>query len=320
MIPAGISVQLFSEHVTIFVLLYAVWVAVYTLVRYRKLPVIQVNFLWSSILGAYFMFSNGGYTKAATGTGYKKISFNGMTEQFISKIWYHLLINNWVLNVILAGILLFLIIKRGKKNFLTAEMSVVFCGFSVYSVFHKVYPQWVFDSNEMLNNGINTILAILFFANVLLCIWNVVDKNERISMCILYLSSGAVAAPLLAANPIGARCFYISYIFQALVVLKLLRYLLIRYKTDLFYPVLATGVIVCVLAVIYIRIFLAIGQVNDYRSQLIQAGIEQNQKEIVLPILPYSEYCWQTVPPTEEWEKDFKDFYHIPQDVTLRFE
>ena len=66
----------------------------------------------------------------------------------------------------------------------------------------------------MLNNGINTILAILFFANVLLCIWNVVDKNERISMCILYLSSGAVAAPLLAANPIGARCFYISYIFQ----------------------------------------------------------------------------------------------------------
>ena len=96
MIPAGISVQLFSEHVTIFVLLYAVWVAVYTLVRYRKLPVIQVNFLWSSILGAYFMFSDGSYTKAATGTGYKKISFNGMTEQFISKIWYHLLINNWV--------------------------------------------------------------------------------------------------------------------------------------------------------------------------------------------------------------------------------
>ena len=81
------------------------------------------------------MFSNGSYTKAATGTGYKKISFNGMPEQFISKIWYHLLINNWVLNVILAGILLFLIIKRGKKNFLTAEMSVVL----VYTVFFIKY-------------------------------------------------------------------------------------------------------------------------------------------------------------------------------------
>ena len=34
-----------------------------------------------------------------------------------------------------------------------------------------------------------------------------------------------VAVPLLAANPIGARRFYVSYIFQALVLLKLLQYL-----------------------------------------------------------------------------------------------
>ena len=224
-IPIGISMQLFCENITIFAVSYAVWVIVYTLIRYRKIQAIQLNFLWSSILGAIIMFSNGAYARAADGSdGYKEIhaTFGGMVEQFISKIWYHLLINNWILNVILAGILLFLIIKRGKKDFLTAEMSVVFCGFSVYSVFHKVYPQWVFDSNEMLNNGINTILAILFFANVLLCIWQNVDKKERVSMCILYLSAGAVAAPLLAANPIGARCFYVSYIFQA-VYLKNMR-------------------------------------------------------------------------------------------------
>ena len=34
------------------------------------------------------------------------------------------------------------------------------------------------------------MLAILFFANVLLCIWKNVDRKEGISMCILYLSSG----------------------------------------------------------------------------------------------------------------------------------
>lgn len=251
-IPLGISVQLFSENVTLFVALYAVWVAVYTLIRYRKISAMQINFIWSSFLGVYLMFANGAYARAAESGGYKKISTTagGMMEQFISNIWYHLCINNWVLNVILSAILIFLIIKTGKKNFLTTEMVVVFCGFSVYSIFHKVYPQWVFDSNEMLNNGINTVLAVLFFANVLLCIWNVVDKSVRMSMCILYLSAGAVAAPLLAANPIGARCFYVSYIFQAAVVLKLLRYLLEQYKTDLFYPLLAMGMIVCVLAVI----------------------------------------------------------------------
>lgn len=85
-------------------------------------------------------------------------------------------------------------------------------------------------------------------------------------------------------------------------------------KSDLFYPDTGDGCDRLCIAVICIRIFLAIGQVNDYRSQLIQAGIEQNQKEIVLPILPYSEYCWQTVPPTEEWEKVSK-ILSYPQDV-----
>jgi hypothetical protein len=319
-IPIGFCVQLFSEHVTLFVLLYAAWVVVYTLIRHRKLLAMQVNFLWSSVLGAYLMFSNGAYAKAVGGSGYKRISLDGIAEQFISKIWYHLSINNWVLNVILVGVLLILITKSEKKNFLTAEMIVVFCGFSVYSVFHKVYPQWIFVGNEMLNNGINTVLAMLFFANVLLCIWNLVDKEERISLCILYLSSGAVAAPLLVANPIGARCFYISYVFQALVVVKLFRYLADQYKPDLFCPILAMGMGACILAVIYGRIFFAIGQTNDYRAQLIQTGIEQSQKEIVLPILPYSEYFWVTVPPNEKWKKYFKKFYHIPEDVTLRFE
>ena len=63
-IPIGFCVQLFSEHVTLFVLLYAVWVVVYTLIRHRKLQAMQVDFLGSSVLGAYLMFSNGAYAKA----------------------------------------------------------------------------------------------------------------------------------------------------------------------------------------------------------------------------------------------------------------
>ena len=43
-------------------------------------------------------------------------------------------------------------------------------------------------------------------------------------------------------------------------------------------------------------------------------------KEIVLPVLPYSEYFCQTIPPNERWAKRFKKFYHIPEDVTVRFE
>ena len=71
-IPLGISVQLFSENVTLFVALYAVWVAVYTLIRYRKISAMQINFIWSSFLGVYLMFANGAYARAAESSGYKK--------------------------------------------------------------------------------------------------------------------------------------------------------------------------------------------------------------------------------------------------------
>ena len=322
-IPLGIAVQLFSEHITVFVAAYAVWILLYTAVRYKKVYAVQINFLWASIMGAVIMFSNGAYSRAADGTdGYKEIhtTLGGMAQQFISKIWYHLLLNNWILNIVLAGLLLFLIIKKNRKNILSVEMTVVFCGYSTYSVFHKICPEWVFDGNQMLNHGINTALSILFFANVLLCIWQYVDKKERISICILYLSAAVVAMPLLAANPIGARCFYVSYVFQALAAVKLLKFLVEKAEISFFYPLLVIGMIVCVLAVIYMRMFLAIGQVNHYRAELIESGVQQGQKEIVLPILPYQEYCWQTVPPNELWAGRFKEFYHIPEDVTVRFE
>ena len=43
-IPLGISVQLFSENITVFVV--TVWIVVYTLIRYKKIPLIELNFLW----------------------------------------------------------------------------------------------------------------------------------------------------------------------------------------------------------------------------------------------------------------------------------
>lgn len=322
-IPLGIAVQLFSEHITVFVVAYAVWILVYTAIKYKKVHAVQINFLWASVVGAVIMFSNGAYSRAADGSdGYKEIhtTFAGMVEQFVSKIWYHLLLNNWILNTALICVLLFLIIKKSKKNVLSVEMTLVFCGYGVYSAFHKIYPKWVFDSSEMLNHGINTALSVLFFVNVLLCIWLYADQKQKLSICILYLSSAAVAMPLLAANPIGARCFYVSYIFQTLAVVKLIQSLIRNSKLSFFYPLSVMGMAVCVLAVIYMRMFLAIGQVNDYRAELIQSGVQQGQKEIVLPILPYQEYCWQTVPPSEVWEERFKEFYHIPDDVTVRFE
>ena len=115
-------------------------------------------------------------------------------------------------------------------------------------------------------------------------------------------------------------CYIRRTVHDALAVLKLIQYLMKGRKVNLFYPAIALATVVVILSVVYLRIFRTIGQVNDYRAELIEQCVENDQKELTLPILPYKEYCWKTMPTMDAWERKFKAFYHIPEDVTLKFE
>lgn len=172
-----------------------------------------------------------------------------------------------------------------------------------------------------MDRGIMALLSIVFFINVILCVWMFTEKEERLSICITYLGSLAFAAPLIAADPIGPRCFYISYVFEVLAAVKILQYLLKkREEIQVFYPALILAVTVCISALFYVRIFMIIGKYSDYRVELIEEAVEQNAKELTLPVMPFSDYTGYTEPIDEIWAEKFKEFYHIPENMTVRFE
>lgn len=139
-------------------------------------------------------------------------------------------------------------------------------------------------------------------------------------MIIFYLSAVVVAGPLLMANPIGSRCFYVSYIFQVIAVLLILKSISAKIQINYFYAVVAAGVACMVICFIYFWMFREIGRYNDVRSQIIDNAIKTNEKSIELPLLPYSDYFWTTEPQTERWEKRFKKFYGLSEDVTVVFQ
>ena len=66
--------------------------------------------------------------------------------------------------------------------------------------------------------------------------------------------------------------------------------------------------------------FASIGIVDSQRSRMIRASVAAGEKELMLPMLPYADYVCHTEPPSGEWEKPFKRFYHIPEDVIVKFE
>lgn len=324
-IPLGICVQLFSENITIIVAAYALWMLAYTAVRYRKIYLIEVNYLCSAILGAVLMFSNSAYSSAAVHNGktYKSIDMSAgiLLQRFAARIWTNLVLNNWVLTVIFTVLLTVLILKKRKQSFAAAEMLVVFWGYSAYSILHKICPEWIFAGTQAVDRGIMAFLSIVFFINVILCVWMFTEKEERLSICITYLGSLAFAAPLIAADPIGPRCFYISYVFEVLAAVKILQYLLKkREEIQVFYPALILAVTVCISALFYVRIFMIIGKYSDYRAELIEEAVEQNAKELTLPVMPFSDYTGYTEPIDEIWAEKFKEFYHIPENMTVRFE
>lgn len=323
-IPVGFCTQLFSENITVITVAYAVWMILYSAVRYKKVYLLQINYLISVIAGTVLMFSNSAYYSAATHNGktYKSIDtgVNVLFQHFVTRIWPDLMLNNWVLIIAISVLMLVLIVKSGKRNLLTVEMIFVFSGYSVFSVMHRVCAEWTFDSDEIINGTIIAALSVLYLLNVLVCLWMFVDKKERLSICITYLGAFAFAAPLVAADPIGSRCFYISYVFQVLMAVKLLQYLLKDKEFKLFYPAVVLAAGICVLGVMYMRIFMTVGQYEDYRMELIQKAKEEKATELVLPVIPYDKYTGFTEPFSEVWEEAFKDFYHIPKRMTVKFE
>lgn len=323
-IPLGFFMQFFSENITILAVMYAIWLIVYTLLRYRRVYFIEINFLWSTALGAVVMFSNEIYFRAATGqNGYRSIysSFQTLARQFVSSIWEPLTLNNVALNTILTAVLLLLIIKSGKKNLLTIEIIVVLNGYCGYSIFHRINSSWLFVSNELANDCINTALSVIFYLNVLVCIWLCVDRDRRGSICMLYLLAALAAAPLVAASPIGPRCFYFSYVVQGLAVLRLISCVIETRASEIYYIQVTVITAMLVFLFIYTRMFYTINQANNVRKETIRNAIVNNEKSITLSVLPYhGEYIWFTIPPTEEWLKYFKEFYNIPDDMTVAFE
>ncbi|MCD7885432.1 MAG: hypothetical protein LUI87_17285 [Lachnospiraceae bacterium] len=330
----GLCTQLFSENVTVFALMYACWLIAYAKIRRNRFYSAHFAYLGGAAAGAVLMFINGGYRG---GVGFKSISLSvaAMYYQLRDQIMDHLFLNNALLNVSLAIVIVCLLMraeastslhlrkagKKGKKHsLLDACTALIVCGFAFYSVWHSIRPNWRFSSDEGTNNLVELLLCALFFMFVLLGIWRTVDSSERISICILYLCAAVSAVPLMAASPIGARCFYFNYVLQCLTVLRLAEYLLRDRKCSIWYPTLLTAAAVAVMGAAYSYVFTCNGATERYRIQLIEEAIENEAEEVVLPYMPYPSCCYVTEPMNESWMKYYKDFYGIPQDMTVTFQ
>ncbi len=324
----GFCSSLFVEHITIYLVVISLLLVLYYFIKYKKVPIKYIAFFIGSLLGAILMFSNGAYGNIANNEdGYRSIPTNGIisliekVQENFKTIYQELILNNLILNIVLASLLLITIynfLKNNKPSKLKKgliNLSIVsIIGYIIYSVIKKVNPTW----NILLKYTpyFELFISIIFFLAIAIVTFVCITKKEVKQKLIFYLLSIAILTlPLFIVQPIGSRCFFPTYCIFILIILVL-------YKegveeNEIFNKILGIGI--TVFAVYLSSIFLPIFKTNMERNSYILKQYESESKVIEVVNLPYGDYLWNAnFEKNSIWEERFKLFLGIPKDTEFK--
>lgn len=330
----GLFGALFIEHLTLYQIAAGAFIIGYTLLTRKKAYAAHIAFLVGSLLGAALMFSNGAYRNIAQDSDtYREIPnslsdyYNSAVNAFGKVIYKNGVFDNAILNIVLMVFIVLLVIsffyekpECGILKRLAARFCAAVCvSYPLYSLLSVIYDGWrIFGNRTTLFEGLYTIAVLLsLFLLTLLC---VTDKVRKRRMLFELSSIPVLFFPLLFVQPIGGRCFFITYIFFSLYLTELAVYLLGRKNSRVLCSCMArTFLTLCIcFAVYYLSIFTKIHKEDTERTKYIFEQIEGGKETVLVPNLVYNGYLWTSLPEKGSvWEWRYKDFHGIDQDVVF---
>lgn len=315
-----LGTQFFTENVSIYMVLLAVGMLIYTKVVRQIITPWHWSVLVTSVVGAIIMFVNPAYSNAAENTdGYKHITFG--IKYFLQKIPNSLIPNIFtgyvVLLVALTGILCLLFWwKRGKTNVVSGTALWLLVTYPLYVVFF--YGRMQFGSS-IINGILLTLFTGLYYLALLVIVNQTLTADRLRIAWISLLSIAGLSGPLLMADPIGPRSFFAVFVCWVVMVLAALSELLLTHKTAIpWLRRLGNGLLASLLF-FYLLTFAYsyYGQIN--RTKLIDYAVRTHQSVLELPELPNTRFVWKTSTNEPTWNARFKNFYHIPQNIQVVF-
>lgn len=328
----GIATTLFVEHVTIYSVILAIFIIIYTYIKFKKVYPVHIGYLIGTIVGTVLMFSNTAYTSIAdhqdTYRSVPKMGISSLMQSVIGSyfdvIYKELIFNNIVLNVVITILSIVVLYKYNKgnsriKSILGNLIGFIIVTYSIYGIIKGINPTW----NILLRftkyfEGLYS--AVYFIAIVLLVILFIKDSGKKANMLFLLGSIAFLTAPLFIVKPIGSRCFFDTYVIFMVLVNELADYVMKDIKeiaiTKLVNKIIIT---VCILFAVYLlSIYSYIAKVNHERLDYVKSQVAQNKQEIILTELPYESYLWVATPLEHDlWEDRFKLFYGVPKDTII---
>ena len=334
--------QLFSEHNTIAFVLFTLASFLFCVILRRRAILFSAFSLAGTAAGAAVMFTNGAYHRAAVRpNGYKHIAvaFSTLAEQWHGTITEYLCYKPLLLHILLAVSLLVMTLlymseresvreehssrNKGPAGIWFCNIVVIFC--VCFFAFQSANSNWFIVHNTAVNNILRDVIILAFYLCVLILAVSLTVPEERAGNAAIWIMIALVSAPLTAAAPIGARCFFVTYVFEIVLLFRLMAAIVICIPQKICreiifrFLMIAGTVLFLSLGVFYLRSFTVIGAAVKDRKARIESAVKAGADVVQLPSLPLTQFYWTSQPTDENFLPEFKYFYHIPETMTVEF-
>lgn len=332
----GICNALFVEHITLYSIILAIFVIVYSYIRFKKIYLAQVSYFIGAIVGTIIMFSNSAYSAIANSKdNYRSIPSSG-AEGFIQSainsyfdvIYKELFFNNIILNILITVLAILIVYKynTSKNNIknsvkLLGNIIIIFLvSYNIYSIISQINPGWKILLKY--TNYFEGILSIIYYVIILILIIIFIKDNiKKQKMLFLLISIAALTAPLFVVKPIGSRCFLATYVIFILLINEFANYVMNGLDNSAINSYINKVImaLIIVFGVYLLSIYGYINKINSERINYVKAEVQSGKKEIVLTKLPYESYLWTATPLKNDlWMDRFKLFYGVPKDTKIK--
>ena len=338
----GVLIQLFLENLSLYFLGFSLGSVLLCAARRRKSTALAA-ILAGTIVGAALMFSSGIYRSLwQTGAAvdqYRQIvlprgaGLPAMISSVAGRLWGEFLpqLPTWsgLFSAVVCLLLAVYLIRERNLSEKRSAAELLLCAANVILALCFLYTYLFFrhrEADEIAGlPGRRALLALALLYLILISFELVLlfRTQRRIFVWILvfWFSPYLILAPLLIVNTVGPRSFYTGQLCELMLILTLIA-LLWRDGPGRLQPSAAVCCALCalLLALYWVRIYAAIGSVKRERDAALASARDGKSACISLPAYPYRQYLWIPDPVNNEFLRDFRAFYGVPEDVELIFE
>lgn len=322
----GVCNTLIVEHLTIYNVLLALYVIIFVYIKFKKVFVVHLSYLFGTVSGTVYMFSNSVYRSVSDGTdGYRTIgSENGIiykaASTFVETISQEGFLNNVFLNICIF-VVCFLVYKNIKNKLhenvkLLMKVSLLIIGcFSLYSIVNFQGEIIAFKYLDYIEACMTVLYILSIFTYILLL---PITWDKKIKLAFIYGSIGFMMAPLLVVSPVGSRCFFATYVMFIYLVLELYQYVSQEDMKFVEKKMILLKGLIGVSIIFYYYIFTTIYIADVNRLEKAREDINAGKKVIEISNLPFSRFLWVADPFKDTvWEERYKLFYDIDQTIRI---